>query len=162
MRKSFALLWFITILEVYANNLAAPFELLWYYSAYKIEWKSGTHPRALATGCKHSPATAFDSAAAAAGLSGICTFDEFVQHVGQNNEWAGFHSGEPLDPNDKKVKAAFDTFAAGPPKRTWRLNLAALLPDHPGVVQGNKAPLGPAIDTTLSIIQRSRDAAQGE
>lgn len=162
MLKSILIVWLVAILGASANNGAAPFELMWYYTAYKVEWKSGLSPRTLATNGHHAPAAAFDTAAAAAGVAGICTFDEFVQHCGQNNEWTGFHSGEPLDPNDKNVKAAFDTYANGPPRRTWRLNLAALLPNHPFVHTGNNAPLGPVIDAALEVIQDAREHAPGD
>jgi hypothetical protein len=162
MLKSILIVWLVATLGAFANNSAAPFELLWYYTAYKIEWRSGLTPRTLATTCHHAPEATFDTAAAAAGLAGICTFDEFVQHCGQNGDWAGFHSGEPLDPNDKNVKSTFDTYSKGPPKRNWRLNLAALLPNHPIVHTGNSAPLGPAIDATLGVIQDAREHAPGD
>jgi hypothetical protein len=65
--------WLFTIWGVHANIYAAPFEILYYYTSYKIEWRSGIQPRRLATGCKHTPDAAFDHAAEAAGVRGICT-----------------------------------------------------------------------------------------
>lgn len=73
MLGSVLTIWLFTIWAAHANIYAAPFEILYYYTAYKIEWRSCIQPRRLATGCKHTLDANFDSAAQAVGVEGICT-----------------------------------------------------------------------------------------
>jgi hypothetical protein len=170
MRKSLVLVWLAAAVGVFANNNAAPFELLWYYTAYKIDFKSGR--KTLASGCKpHRHDASFDTAAAAAGVQGICTFDEFVQHVAQNDRWENFHTDQPLDPDEKMVKTLFDAYAGKypatavtpeEPGKQWRLNMANLLPHNTHIGTGPTDPLGPALQEVLKTIQASRSLAPGD
>jgi hypothetical protein len=56
MRLAVLLLWlFSAIVEVLALNVAAPWEMLYFYSAYKSEWLAGRSgaERKIATLCAH-------------------------------------------------------------------------------------------------------------
>ncbi|KAK2616719.1 hypothetical protein QQS21_000331 [Conoideocrella luteorostrata] len=97
---------------VLALNVAMTYELLYFYDVYKMEF--ATQPksnRAVATGCKHKPngsptGVAFEQAAVAAGVSGICTFDEFVRHVGSQRTLGSFpfdDDGRSLTPDSDKM-----------------------------------------------------------
>ncbi|GLA11530.1 hypothetical protein AnigIFM62618_005496 [Aspergillus niger] len=63
------LLW-ISVLSthVLANNNAAPYELLYYYYVYKLEWDTGIE-RTIATGCVSKEG------------GGMCYFDEFAMYL---------------------------------------------------------------------------------
>lgn len=61
MRLYFLLLWLSTaLLEVLALDSAAPWEMLYFYSAYKSEWLAGMTgaQRKIATLCVHKNANA--------------------------------------------------------------------------------------------------------
>lgn len=98
------LLWCSLALHgVNSLNPSAAYEAVYAYNAYKAEWASTiTNPglRTIATGCNHPalnpniPATSpagvieanFLASTVAAGVAGICSFDDFIRHVG-NAGW---------------------------------------------------------------------------
>jgi hypothetical protein len=89
MRLHFLLLGLVAGLEVLALDAATPWEMQYFYAAYKAEWLAGLDgsQRQIATQCKRStthpfPSSDFDTQAALAGVTGMCSFDDFVKHVG--------------------------------------------------------------------------------
>lgn len=160
MRQYLLLVWLTAVLGVFANNQAAPFELLWYYTAYKIEWRSGINPRNLATGCHHKPSAAFDAAASAAGVSGICTFDEFIQHLDPKEMFQKFKTGELLDPSDQVVRQKWTAFLIENDNPRWQGNLKDLIPEtNPAVAGKGPKPFAPVIGEILGYVQDARDHA---
>lgn len=98
MRLHFLLLGLFVGLEVLALDSAAPYEMMYFYAAYKAEWLSGMPvlQRQIAIGCKrgkYSPGD-FDAQAAAAGVKGMCSFDDFVKFVGTERTFADYHYSE--------------------------------------------------------------------
>ena len=161
MRHSLLLVWLTAVLGVSALNAAVPFQLLWYYTAYKIEWRSGISPRNIATGCHHAPSAAFDAVASAAGVSGICTFDEFVHHLDDKAEIKTFTTGEPLDPNDQAVRQAWNDYLSTRKNLRWQGSLSRLISEtHPAVA--GKAGLTPVISELLGCVQDARDYASDD
>ena len=86
--------------SVNALNVAGPYELVYLYYVYKIEYATvPAGSRKIAPGCVHRPYTgnaaaplgvidaANTAAAVAQGVVGICTFKEFYNRVGTNS-WA--------------------------------------------------------------------------
>lgn len=158
MRQSLLVAWLTAVLSVFALNDAVPFELLWYYTAYKIEWRSGISPRNIATGCRHAPSAAFDAAASAAGVSGICTFDEFVKHLDSKDLFKDFATGAPLDPKDQTVRQAWTKFLSTRENIRWQGSLSRLISETNPSVAG-KAGLTPVIVELLGCVQDARDYA---
>jgi hypothetical protein len=160
MRQSLLLVWLTAVLGIFALNDAAPFELLWYYTAYKIEWRSGISPRSIATGCHHAPSTAFDATASAAGVSGICTFDEFVKHLDDKAMFKNFVTGEPLDPKDEAVRQAWTNYLDTHGNPRWQGSLSKLIPEtNPTVAGKGPKPLAPVLGEILGYVQDARDHA---
>src|SRR6266487_3029394 len=111
----------VLLSEVWALNDAIPYELLWFYSAYKMDYK--THKaadRTIVRNCVHQPPisgaaaieAAFIQETVDAGVQGICHFDEFVKHVGgaDFDKWRKSAAGWTLNPDVstviKKVQVA--------------------------------------------------------
>ena len=83
---------------VNALNAAAPYEMVYLYNAYKMEFLTvAAGSRKIAPGCTHVPYTGAPQAplglinanivatAIAEGVEGICTFYEFMDHVATNS-----------------------------------------------------------------------------
>ncbi|KAK9789298.1 hypothetical protein SCARD494_09194 [Seiridium cardinale] len=177
MRFPVVLVWLCATLEVLASNTAAPFELLWLYSIYKSEWhvngKSGS--RSIATGCTHdadnwattdaavkqqndADEAAFVAAAAAAGITGICTFDEFVKHVGTKASFAKYKYdsiGHTLDPDWNNLKTKFKSAIIG--SSPMRYDFKTLFPGKWD--SATKVSWALAIDTGTTLYQEVRAAA---
>lgn len=119
--KIHIIFWLFLLLEdACASDAALPYELLWFYGAYKMEFK--TRPldtRDMARGCVHVPLKvgaglaaeqAFIATTEEQGVEGICAFDEFVRHIGgpQFEKWYSSVKGWSLtpDPADAAIKAA--------------------------------------------------------
>ena len=103
-----AIFWLSVLFNaVTALNVAAPYEVMFFYSAYKMEFATvAKDSRTLAPGCTHVPKlygdktgtsppaiaeTAFVNSAVDAGIAGICSFDEFLKHIGSSG-WNGYKS----------------------------------------------------------------------
>ncbi|PSK38024.1 hypothetical protein B9Z65_1215 [Elsinoe australis] len=159
---------------VYANQNAAPYELMWYYDAYKIQWRGGG-PKTIATGFTHTLGTntKFEDAAKDQGLDGICTFDEFVRHIA-GNHYTGFKtSADPLkqlDPDEKEVTAEIQRLEAvaksitgiRPVDTQWRVNIANLLPGNAVSAHGPSSPLAPALDELDKAVDNARALKVGD
>lgn len=92
--------WLCVALQgVDALNAAAPYEMVYLYNAYKMEYITvAAGSRKIAPGCTHTPFTGnaasplgqinanINAAAITEGVVGICTLYEFMQHV-QTNAW---------------------------------------------------------------------------
>lgn len=89
----------VALQGVDALNAAAPYEMVYLYNAYKMEYLTvPAGSRKIAPGCRHTPYTGnpaaplaliaanTNAASIAQGVVGICTFNEFMQHV-QTNAW---------------------------------------------------------------------------
>ncbi|KAK3676824.1 hypothetical protein LTR78_003028 [Recurvomyces mirabilis] len=171
MYKAILLLWLTAALGAFALKEAAPFEVLWYYQAYKIEWKSvDSSKRQIAGGCTHKSGVdlAFDDAAAAAGVAGICTIDEFTQYLGGKTYKNKFTSGEGLEPNDQKFQAYFMKLQDSAKKFEWRVVMPRLLPKTNPLVTLSTTPgerdkpLAPVIDQLKAWVQGYRDLAPSD
>lgn len=160
MRQSLVLVWLTAVLSVFALNDAAPFEILWYYTAYKIEWRSGISPRNIATGCRHAPSAAFDAAASAAGVSGICTFDEFVRHFDSRDVLENFATGQPLDPSDQEVRQSWTDYLDTHGNPRFQGSLSRIIPaTDPAVTGRPQVGLAPILREVLGYVQDARDYA---
>jgi hypothetical protein len=106
------------------------------------------------------PSAAFDAAASAAGVGGICTFNEFVKHLDPKNKFQKFATGEPLDPSDQIVRQTWTNFLNGEDKLKWQGNLQKLIPaTNPTVAGKTLKPLAPVIGEILGYVQDARDYA---
>jgi hypothetical protein len=118
MRLHFLLLGLFVRLEVLALDIAAPWEMMYFYAAYKAEWLSGmlVLQRQIATGRKrgkYSPGD-FDAQAAAAGVEGMCSFDDLFKFFGTAHSFANYHYSEEgnmwnMEQYWSKIQAKFDT-----------------------------------------------------
>ncbi|KAI9729524.1 MAG: hypothetical protein M1818_008497 [Claussenomyces sp. TS43310] len=161
MRPSHLLIWLTLCLETFALNAAAPFELLYFYSAYKIEWTSlDSSGRTIATGCRHSPnnfpagESAYAAAATAAGVKGICTFDEFVKYVGRTQSFIRYrYTAATITPDPATIKVKFQqTFGVYP---ALAYDPAKLLPTWASVRANT--PLTPIIKQITNAVQTARE-----
>lgn len=114
-------LWIIHVAN--ALNAAIPYEAVYFYNAYKIEYaaslKSGG-PRTIATRCEHStqqePKTTplgmvlanFEKSAADAGVAGICSFDEFLKSGVLDDGWKNFEPPTPTEKNPTSITITLD------------------------------------------------------
>jgi hypothetical protein len=101
--------WLSVVLQsVNALNAAGPYELVYLYYAYKMEYATvAAGSRKIAPGCVHTPFAgnaaaplgvidaANTAAAVTQGVVGICTFYEFWHQVG-TNAWAQAMNGKEL------------------------------------------------------------------
>lgn len=83
-------------LEVLALNASTPYELLYFYSGYKAEWLAGLSKddRTIASACVRSTqfiaGSDFDAQALAAGVTCMCSFDDFVKHIGTASSFSNY------------------------------------------------------------------------
>jgi hypothetical protein len=87
MRIQFLLLGIFASLKVLALDQAVPWEMMYFYAAYKAEWLAfqGGSQRQIATNCRPGsayPGSNFITESEKLGLKGMCSFDDFVKHVG--------------------------------------------------------------------------------
>ncbi|KFY49142.1 hypothetical protein V495_00698 [Pseudogymnoascus sp. VKM F-4514 (FW-929)] len=110
---SFLVIWVLFLVnEVLALNTAVPYQLLYFYYGYKIEFSSlPAAERKIAVKCIHraKPGTAegaaVEAAIAAQGLPGICTFGEFALHVlGKQSGKLYTGTGITIDPDSSAAK----------------------------------------------------------
>jgi len=94
-----------------ALNAAAPYEMVYLYYAYKMEYLTFKPPgsKKIAPGCTHRPFTgsagapqaiieqAINNAASVQGVVGICTFNEFMNHI-QTSSWQRAMRGKDPTP----------------------------------------------------------------
>ncbi|KAJ5211433.1 uncharacterized protein N7498_003079 [Penicillium cinerascens] len=75
MRLFNLLLLWCSVLSTYvlANNRSLPYELIYFYYAYKFQWESGVE-RTIAVGCAPS-----------SNKGDMCYFDQFVKHLIEDN-----------------------------------------------------------------------------
>ncbi|KAL5352975.1 hypothetical protein ACLOAV_002924 [Pseudogymnoascus australis] len=132
-------LWMIFLsIEVNANDLAFPFEMLFFYYSYKAEFTALPQgSRTIGKGCQHVTAGAdIEASMVAQGVAGICTFNEFVKEVlnkkhlsfythDGNDALIDYPSGRTIDPDHNVV----GNFAR---KTNWLYNTAALLDKYRG------------------------------
>lgn len=96
--------------EVHALNAAVPYELLYFYHSYKLEFTLlPASSRTMGKACKHkavatTAGNAVEAAITSQGLTGICTFDEFVKHVLKATDVMRYTSGSTgltIDPDNR-------------------------------------------------------------
>ena len=100
--------WLSAVLQgVAALNAAQPYEMVYMYTAYKLEFQTvAAGQRKIAPGCTHRPLPprvtagplydaeqAFLADAATAGLAGICSFNDFYRWVG-TGDWQAALAGK--------------------------------------------------------------------
>ncbi|KFX89522.1 hypothetical protein V490_06963 [Pseudogymnoascus sp. VKM F-3557] len=153
---SFLVIWVLCLVnEVLALNTAVPYQLLYFYYGYKIEFSSlPAAERKIAVKCTHraKPGTAegaaVEAAIAAQGLPGICTFGEFALHVlGKKSGKLYTGTGITIDPDSSAAKDFPTNEANG-----LRMSTTIL----PGETQ---RPLKVIIDAVTKQIQISRSRA---
>ncbi|KAH7333214.1 hypothetical protein BKA65DRAFT_564343 [Rhexocercosporidium sp. MPI-PUGE-AT-0058] len=76
---------------------AFSYEVLYFYEAYKLDWNTAASStaRSIATGCAHTVSRspqgiAFEAQAAAEGLNGVYTLDEFIKHIGGKQAFGNY------------------------------------------------------------------------
>lgn len=154
---SFLVIWVSCLLsKVLALNTAVPYQLLYFYYGYKIEFASlPAAERMISPTCRHraKPGTAegaaVEVAIAAQGLPGICTFGEFVLNV--LGKQTGKHytgTGLTIDPDSSAAKDL-------PTDKTIKLRMSTRL------IRDNEKqlPLKNMIDAVTKQIQTSRSRA---
>src|SRR5690349_1454501 len=122
MRLSHLVLWAsVFVGELHAFNKAAPFEILYYYHSYKLEYMLlPADKRKIGTGCTHTKqdgteGDGIELSSELLGIKGICTFDEFVKHLlpaGDDDRFTVGKNGYSIDPGSN-VKDNFNFGAAG-------------------------------------------------
>jgi hypothetical protein len=98
----------VALQGVNALNAAAPYEMVYLYNAYKMEFLTvAAGSRKIAPDCTHTPFTGnaasplgqintnINAAAITKGVVEICTFYEFMQHV-QTNVWRTAMQGKEV------------------------------------------------------------------
>lgn len=91
---------------MHALNAAVPYEILYYYYSYKIEYMLlPASLRLIGTGCTHSKVNgaagdAVEVAIQVQGLKGICNYDEFVEHVLKDAALPDYNNGHRLPMNE--------------------------------------------------------------
>jgi hypothetical protein len=109
----------VALQGVNALNAAAPYEIVYLYNAYKMEFLTFTSPgsRKIAPGCTHVPYTGNPAAhpaiintnlvasAIAEGVVGICTFNESMRHV-QTSGWERAMRNKEASPRFGAANAA--------------------------------------------------------
>lgn len=161
MRLCIIVLWASVFLsELHAYNAAAPFELLYFYYSYKVEYMlAPSGSRTIATGCTHTrrggtAGEAVEAAILIQGLDGICTFDEFVHYVLQETERPKFTTGGngfTIDP-DSKVTANFNFDPNG---HDLVYVIDNMIPGE-NVNGRPEGPLAPIIDAVADKVQIAR------
>lgn len=170
MRLHFLLLGFFAGLEVLALDAASPWEMMYLYAAYKAEWLAGLNgsQRQIATLCKRSithpfPGSDFDTQAAAAGVTKMCSFDDFVKFVGTQRTFANYHYSlvGNLWEVDKSWQEISDKFVTsrmkGGSDSRYAYNLQNLL--SKGGFGGGKNAFPAAISQIANALQTAREAA---
>jgi hypothetical protein len=170
MRLPFLLLSLFAGLEVLALDEAAPWEMMYFYAAYKAEWLAGLNgsQRQIATLCKRSTnhpfaGSDFDSQAASFGVTGMCSFDDFVKFVGDETPFKGyFYSLEgnmwDIDQYWSKIVTKFEDSGL-PGDHSYSDDLQKLLPKG-GFGSGRNA-FPPSIKQIANALQTAREAAPG-
>lgn len=154
---SFLVIWVSCLLSrVLALNTAVPYQLLYFYYGYKIEFASlPAAERMIAPTCRHraKPGTAegvaVEAAIAAQGLPGICTFGEFALEVlGKQSAKHYTGTGLTIDPDSSAAKDL-------PTDKTIKLRMSTKL--IRGTVK--QPPLKDMLDSVTKQIQTSRSRA---
>ena len=108
-----------------ALNAAAPYEAIYFYNAYKMEFATTLgNPtlRTIAPGCVHRPTPAppatpagiveanFIQSTIDAGLPGICSFEDFLRGPNgiQNADWRAYRPINPAFPNPTSLTVTLD------------------------------------------------------
>jgi hypothetical protein len=141
--------WLAVALQgVNALNAANPYEMVYMYYAYKMEWASGVAAadRKIAPGCTHKAYTGIPTAPlalienanlaamATQGVSGICTFFDFWKYAGTHTwlqMWTGQEIAKPnptqppltrtIDPDADRIADVMNNPAKIGPKKLLSL-----------------------------------------
>ncbi|KAK6223389.1 hypothetical protein LQW54_000507 [Pestalotiopsis sp. IQ-011] len=175
MRISDSLLWLCAATGAIALNTAQPGELMWAYTAYKAEyraWKKGLiSTRTLAAGCSHEAShwtdstagtdeTAFLAAATAAGMEGICAFDEFAKYIGDTS-WASYaydKIGHSLRPDFKLLRTKIVNYATVGDKKTLLQDFDKMYPGKWSTAPGVVTPFSDCVDAISDTMHDARSA----
>ncbi|KAJ3483101.1 hypothetical protein NLG97_g7390 [Lecanicillium saksenae] len=176
MVKFRPLIWLLSSLAVAtALNDAYSSEDLALYSAYKFDppltpssFYISTHKPEKAND-KNTPAEdAFENKAAAAGLTGICTFDEFVRHIMTKrmlNSWPFTDNGRTLRPSfDDVIDMFYNRYFAGQPSGkpfNLQYQLGKLLPKRTPAKR-TTGRLDIALTGLANYVQTARGNFQGK
>lgn len=170
---------------VNALNAAAPYEAIYFYNAYKMEYATVSDPalRTIATGCVHRgpraniPATSppgiveanFIQSTVGAGVAGICSFDDFLREI-QSPGWSAYNRINPsvanpisqsvtLEPDADAVSARVNDPARIGRKRLLFDATKLLSPSVLNTIVEH-APNGDAVHPYGKVISKISDAVQ--
>lgn len=159
MKLGFFFLWVSFLLsEVSAVYTAAPYQLLYLYYAYKIEFTAmPVASRTIAKGCTHErvPGSAVEAAIVAQSLEGICTFGEFTRHIiGEESLPNYTGTGSTIDPDSSVADDLPQDRTA--PQITYNSKKILPLYDNKGVPN---IQLKPVINGITDAVQLARNTA---
>ncbi|KAI4595345.1 hypothetical protein KJ359_007020 [Pestalotiopsis sp. 9143b] len=139
MRISESLLWLCAATGAIALNTAQPGELMW---AYRTD------------------ETAFLAAATAAGMEGICAFDEFAKYIGDTS-WASYaydKIGHSLRPDFKLLRTKIVNYATVGGKKTLLQDFDKMYPGKWSTAPGVVTPFSDCVDAVSDTMHDARSA----
>lgn len=162
-----------------ALNEAAPYEIVYLYNAYKAEFATQPDPskRKIATACPHQPEpappntpagrveAAFIQSTIDVGVVGICSFKDFVRHIG-NTGWRRYRSErlDPVNPVSEFNTLEPDADRIASHLRTQQIVGGRLLIEPHILIRGfvATAPFSDVVKSAADVIQTARkDRAAG-